>query len=70
VNAGVYFLNRSLIEGIPSERPVSLEREMSPAWVVEKRCFGFRCHCSFLDIGTPESYAQADSFFAPVPVGS
>lgn len=63
VNAGIYFLNHSLIEEIPSDNPVSLEREMSPVWTTSKRCFGFLCPARFLDIGTPESYTQAETFF-------
>ena len=63
VNAGIYLLNRSLIEQIPADGPVSLERELCPVWAANKRCFGFLCQTSFLDIGTPESYAQADAFF-------
>jgi D-glycero-alpha-D-manno-heptose 1-phosphate guanylyltransferase len=65
-NAGIYLLSRRLIQEIPMKVPTSLERELCPAWVARKRCFGFRCSSSFLDIGTPESYAQAETFFAPV----
>lgn len=63
VNAGIYLLNRSLIEEIPTHGPVSLERELCPVWVASKRCFGFFSETAFLDIGTPESYAQAEAFF-------
>jgi D-glycero-alpha-D-manno-heptose 1-phosphate guanylyltransferase len=66
VNAGIYLLSRPLIQEIPANLPTSLERELCPTWVARKRCFGFRCSSSFLDIGTPESYAQAEAFFAPV----
>lgn len=64
VNAGIYLLRRSLIEEIPAEGAVSLEREMFPRWTAGKRCRGFTCRAPFLDIGTPDSYAQAESFFA------
>lgn len=63
VNAGIYLLDRSLIEEIPSEGSISLERELCPVWVAKKRCFGFFSETAFLDIGTPESYAQAEAFF-------
>jgi NDP-sugar pyrophosphorylase family protein len=66
VNAGIYLLNRSLIHKIPAGAPASLERELCPAWAAGRRCFGFRSDAPFLDIGTPESYAQAEAFFAPV----
>lgn len=64
VNAGIYVLSRALIQDIPANVPASLERELCPAWVAGKRCFGFRCQAPFLDIGTPDSYAQAEAFFA------
>jgi D-glycero-alpha-D-manno-heptose 1-phosphate guanylyltransferase len=64
INSGIYLVNRPLIEEIAPDRPASLEREMFPLWAAEKRCCGFRCTGRFLDIGTPESYALADTFFA------
>jgi D-glycero-alpha-D-manno-heptose 1-phosphate guanylyltransferase len=63
INAGIYLLERLLIQEIPVARESSLERDLFPAWVDSKRMFGFRCAGRFLDIGTPEAYAQVDSFF-------
>jgi NDP-sugar pyrophosphorylase family protein len=63
INAGVYLLERELIERIADAGAVSLEREMFPLWIGEG-LFGFRCTGAFLDIGTPESYAAAEAFFA------
>jgi NDP-sugar pyrophosphorylase family protein len=48
-------------------RPLSLERDLFPAWVEQLRFFAFRCAGRFLDIGTPESYAAAEFFFRAVP---
>lgn len=65
INAGLYVLNRSLLADIPAGRAVSLEREILPFWIL--RPFGgYRSEARFLDIGTPESYAEAERFFAPV----
>jgi D-glycero-alpha-D-manno-heptose 1-phosphate guanylyltransferase len=67
INAGIYLLSRGLVEEIPPGRSVSLEREMLPAWTAPghgKRVFGYCCPGPFLDIGTPESYTAAESFFA------
>jgi NDP-sugar pyrophosphorylase family protein len=64
INAGVYLLARSLLEEIPSGGAVSLERELFPRWAAEGRCHGFPTAGRFLDIGTPESYARAEAFFA------
>lgn len=63
-NAGIYLINHSLIREIPADAPVSLEGDVCPTWASDKRCFGFPCRDRFLDIGTPESYAQAEAFFA------
>ncbi|HTU20955.1 MAG TPA: nucleotidyltransferase family protein [Gemmataceae bacterium] len=63
VNAGIYLFNRALIDEVPPGRAASLERDLCPVWAASKRCFGFLCQGSFLDIGTPESYAQAEAFF-------
>lgn len=68
INAGVYLLGRRLIETIPSGRVVSLEREVFPAWI-EHGLYGCRSNGRFLDIGTPDSYAMAEEFFAPTGVG-
>jgi NDP-sugar pyrophosphorylase family protein len=66
MNAGVYLLERKLIEQFPVGRPLSLERDLFPAWVEQLRFFAFRCAGRFLDIGTPESYAAAEFFFRSV----
>ena len=66
INAGVYLLARHLLLTIPTNRPVSLERDMFPSWV-GKRLYGYKCEGCFLDIGTPEAYAVAERFFAAEP---
>ena len=63
INAGIYLMHRALIQEIPADVPASLERDLCPRWAAEKRCFGFPCQGRFLDIGTPELYAQAEAFF-------
>jgi D-glycero-alpha-D-manno-heptose 1-phosphate guanylyltransferase len=69
VNAGVYFFRRGLLDEIPAGRPVSLEREVLPGWIAAGRVRGFRGG-RFIDIGTPESYGEAEAFFsAAVPGG-
>lgn len=65
INAGIYLLNRDLIEEIPPGRPVSLEREMFPGWIRSRKLLGFRTEGAFLDIGTPESYQTAEKFLLP-----
>lgn len=62
INAGLYLVGQSLLNGIPAGRSVSLEREMFPAWI-GRRFYGYRQGGRFIDIGTPESYAEARLFF-------
>jgi NDP-sugar pyrophosphorylase family protein len=63
INAGIYLLAREMVAEIPAERAVSLEREVFPAWI-GRGLFGYPGGREFLDIGTPESFAQAELFFA------
>jgi NDP-sugar pyrophosphorylase family protein len=63
INAGLYLLSRRLIESIPVEGAVSLEQDILPAWV-SRGLSGHPAEGRFIDIGTPESYAEAERFFA------
>lgn len=62
INACIYLIARSLLETIPVQRAVSLEREMFPSWVGKGLC-GYQTEGRFLDIGTPEAYAMVEQFF-------
>ena len=64
INAGVYLLERRLLETLPEHRALSLEREVFPAWIGHG-LYGFSAGGRFLDIGTPASFAQAEAFFFP-----
>jgi NDP-sugar pyrophosphorylase family protein len=62
INAGAYFLERNVLEAIPTTG--SLEQDVFPRLAAQGRLIG---HCTageLLDIGTPESYARAEEFFA------
>jgi NDP-sugar pyrophosphorylase family protein len=63
INAGVYVLARAVVESIAPGRSVSIEREVFPRWIAQGLT-GCPCNGKFLDIGTPESYAEAEQFFA------
>ncbi|MBI3865295.1 MAG: nucleotidyltransferase family protein [Planctomycetia bacterium] len=64
INAGIYLIDRPLVEQIPTGRAVSIEREMFPAWSQRQVLHAFPGAGSFLDIGTPESYRAAEAFFS------
>lgn len=56
INGGVYLMRRSLLDEIP-EGKVSLENEMIPRWMQEKkRLGGLVSDGYFIDIGVPEDY--------------
>jgi len=65
INAGVYILNKSLIETIPAGTPFSLEREFFPK-LANKELYGYRFEGKFIDIGTPETFALAEDFFLSI----
>jgi NDP-sugar pyrophosphorylase family protein len=69
VNAGVYIVRRQHLLAQAADRPVSLERETFPAWAGRLPFYACRAPGALLDIGTPESYAQAGEFLARATAG-
>ncbi len=63
INAGIYLVQKSLIADLKTDAVISLERDVLPKWI-GRGLFGFTSEGKFLDIGTPEDYATAESFFA------
>jgi D-glycero-alpha-D-manno-heptose 1-phosphate guanylyltransferase len=68
INGGVYLLRRSLLESIPANRVISLENEVFPGWV-RLGLGGYTTLARFIDIGTPESYAEAGTVIAEIAAG-
>jgi NDP-sugar pyrophosphorylase family protein len=64
INAGVYLINRQVIDSIPAETNRSLEYDVFPQLVGRGLC-GYAIKERFLDIGTPQGYTAAKDFFAP-----
>jgi mannose-1-phosphate guanylyltransferase len=58
INAGAYFLERSVLDLIPPDREVSIEREVFPQ-LVGDGLGALRLDGYWMDIGTPERYLQA-----------
>jgi mannose-1-phosphate guanylyltransferase len=58
INAGAYFLERSVLDLIPPEREVSIEREVFPRLIGEALS-ALRLDGYWMDIGTSERYLQA-----------
>jgi mannose-1-phosphate guanylyltransferase len=58
VNAGMYALRRSALEGIPAGKSVSIERDVFPR-LAGDGLHALRLEGYWMDIGTPERYLQA-----------
>jgi mannose-1-phosphate guanylyltransferase len=58
ISAGAYVVDGSILDLIPADRPVSLEREIFPK-LVGQGLYGRRLEGYWMDIGTPERYLQA-----------
>ena len=66
INAGIYLLQTRLLESIPGNRAVSLEHDAFPQWIGHG-LMAWKTTARFIDIGTPESYAQAPAVLAQRP---
>ncbi len=64
INAGVYAFTGAVLQEQPSRRPLSFEFDIFPQLAAEKRVAVSSVEAPFLDIGTPESLAQAERFIA------
>jgi len=57
ISAGAYVLQREILELVPPDRNVSIEREVWPL-LIGKGLYGFPSESYWLDIGTPARYLQ------------
>lgn len=64
INAGIYLLRSDRVRSLNQQkRIVSLENDLFPFLVQEKKLSGFITNAAFIDIGTEESLACANKFF-------
>lgn len=69
VNAGIYALRSQILFEIPPDVPLSLERDVFPAWIragFTIRAFFHSGNC--VDIGTPERYQTAQALLAAAEI--
>jgi mannose-1-phosphate guanylyltransferase len=59
INAGAYLLERSVLEEIPPDRAVSIEREVFPR-LIGNGLYGIRLEGYWIDIGTPDRFLEAN----------
>jgi mannose-1-phosphate guanylyltransferase len=57
ISAGAYVLQREVLDLVPTDRNVSIEREVWPR-LIGDGLYGFPSESYWLDIGTPERYLQ------------
>jgi mannose-1-phosphate guanylyltransferase len=60
INAGMYVLEPSVLDRIPGERPVSIERETFPALVADRRLYAMASAADWVDAGTAATYLAAN----------
>jgi mannose-1-phosphate guanylyltransferase len=66
INAGCYVFRRGVIDAIPNDRPVSVERETFPDLLAaDARVVGYVETAYWLDLGTPESYVRGSADLVP-----
>jgi mannose-1-phosphate guanylyltransferase len=59
INAGAYLLERSVLDHIPPDRAVSIEREVFPE-LIGNGLYGIRLEGYWIDIGTPDRFLEAN----------
>lgn len=60
ISAGTYVCEPALLERIPADTPISVEREVFPVLVAEERLFAVGTEDYWLDTGRPDQYLQAN----------
>jgi NDP-sugar pyrophosphorylase family protein len=65
INAGIYVFSRAIIDSIPAETQVSLEKDLFPRWIQEGAKIKVFVHSGIcVDIGTPDRYRIAQELLA------
>jgi NDP-sugar pyrophosphorylase family protein len=62
LSAGIYIVNKGLVNSVPAATKISMEEQLFPLWLAEGRTIEasiFEGHC--MDIGTPERYQKAQA---------
>jgi mannose-1-phosphate guanylyltransferase len=59
INAGIYVVEPSVLDRIPGDRRVSIERETFPAMAADGTLYAMNGDTYWIDTGTPANYLQA-----------
>ena len=63
INAGLYHFHREALTDFVAGKAFSLEKELFPVLAQQGKLKGRKFQARFIDIGTPESYQEAQLFF-------
>ena len=66
INAGTYVIEPSVLDRIPGDRRVSIERETFPALVADGGLYALGSDARWLDAGTPATFLAANLAYAPL----
>jgi D-glycero-alpha-D-manno-heptose 1-phosphate guanylyltransferase len=64
INGGIYWVNKALLEEMPTQEKFSFESEVLEKKVTQNKLGGYISQGLFIDIGIPEDYARAQEIFA------
>lgn len=67
VDAGVLALKKDILDMLPSDREVSLEKDIFPNLIARQECAGFVTQQRFYDIGTPERLKAFEDYVNKQP---
>ena len=62
INAGVYAIDKSLLDKLDPDVMISLERDVFPMYVIQS-VYAYATTGMFIDIGVPEDYLRAQNLF-------
>ena len=62
INAGVYAIDKSLLDKLDPDKMISLEKEVFPMYVAQP-IYAYAATGTFIDIGVPEDYQRAQNLF-------
>ncbi len=58
ISAGLYVMQKKVLEKIPTNRSYSLESELFPTMIRDANILGYVLDSDFIDIGSPANYLQ------------
>ena len=62
INAGIYLIQSTAMKMVPENQNISMEYDVLPKWVGDGLC-AIQQEGTFIDIGLPETYQQAETIF-------